>query len=122
MVGWWIGLVIVERDRELDFHVGAVNDDVLDDEAHELLAGIEVEPIERGADLLGEAGEPPAQAVLACQLRAMLLERFAFRGELPAPRGDCSAALCELGQVDQLCLVGVEQPVAFALEALLCAL
>ena len=68
----------------MDLHTGPVHYHVLDDQAHEPLAGVEVECLDRGADALSEAGEPTAQAVLAGELGAALGERLVFLGQLLA--------------------------------------
>jgi hypothetical protein len=44
----------------VDLDAPAADADVLDDEAQELLAAVEVEVVERGERALGEAGEAAA--------------------------------------------------------------
>ncbi len=66
----------------------------------------------------GEAGEPSAQPVLGGELGAAAGEGVLLLGELVAPGRDGGGAVGELVEFEQLGLVGVDQPGAFALVAL----
>jgi hypothetical protein len=110
-----VGVVAVvgEGDLEVDLDVPAGDADVLDDEAQELLAAVEVEVVEGRERALGEAGEAAAQAVAAGEFGARSVSSFG--GELLAAVGEGGGAAGELVEVEQFGLVGVEQSVALAL-------
>jgi len=77
------GVVAGERDLEVDLDPPAAHPDLLDDQAQEGLAGIEVELVERCGDALGEAREALAEAVLASH-------RFTTARSWPLPLQMCA--------------------------------
>jgi hypothetical protein len=120
-VGWpgfafgWV--VVLEGDLEVELDVPA-GDAVLDDEAQQALAAVEVEVVEGGEYAFGEAGDAPAQPVLACEVGAAVGEVGVLGGGLVSPGGERRGAAGELVEVEQRGLVGVGQPAPLELGLL----
>ena len=102
----------------MDLDAPAGDADLLDHEPQQSSASVDVEVVERGGDLLGEASQPPAQPVLGRELGAAAAERVLLLGELVAACGERGGPPGEFVEFEQPGLVGVEQPGAFAVVAL----
>ena len=113
VVGWVVG----QRDLEVDLDAPAGDADLLDHEPQQSATPVDVEVVERGGDLLGEAGQAAAQSVLGRELGAALGEGGLLLGELVAAGGEGGGAPGELVEFEQPGLVGVQQPGALALVA-----
>ena len=74
------------------------------------MAAVEVEFVEGSKHALGEAGESAPQSVLAREVGAAVGQCGVLGGELLAAGGQGRGASCEFVEVEQVGLVGVEQP------------
>jgi len=84
----------------VDLDAPAADGDLLDEEAEEALAVLEVEVIEGGRDALGEAGEALVQVVVAGELGPLLSQGLLLGDQLCAPLRQLRRAAGELGEVD----------------------
>jgi len=103
----------VERDAEAEFDLPAVHADLLDGQAQQSLTLVEVERVDPVGGLLGEVGDPLAQAVADGEL-VSLGGQFGLLGlKLPAAGVDLGCPAVELFHVDVAGLVEVGDPAAF---------
>jgi len=110
--------VVVEGDAQADLDVPAADPDLLDHQAQQLLALLEVEAVEGGEDLLGEGADPVAQPVVGGERVALVGERLALFGDDAAASVEFLDAALQFDQVDQPGLVAVDQATAFGLGGL----
>ena len=68
--GWFKG--VVQRYSEPDFNPPTSDADLVNDETEELLPLAEVQLVDGGRDLVGEAFDPVSQIVLPHQLLALV--------------------------------------------------
>ena len=94
----------------MDLDAPAADVDSFDDEPEQALAAFEVELVEGGGDPLGEPGETVTQPVLGGELGAARGEGVALAHELVVAGGERAGASGELVEVQQVGLVGVQQP------------
>jgi hypothetical protein len=116
-VGW-----LVERDAKADLDLLAGDPDVLDDQAEQALALVEVEAVECLGHALGEAGQALAEPVALGELAALSGKTDLLVGELLAASVDLGGPPLDLGELQQPSLVEVDQPAAFGLSGVELAL
>jgi IstB-like ATP binding protein len=118
--GWWVpGWVsvgwLVEWDAKADLDLPAGDADLVDDQAEQALALVEVEAVERLGHAFGEAGQALAQPVAFGELASFGSQTDLLVGELLAASVDLGGAALDLGELKQPGLVKVDQPAAFGL-------
>ena len=99
----------------MDLDLLARDADVLDDEAEQALALVNVEAVERLGHALGEAGQALAEPVALGEPAPFGGKTGLLVGELLAAGVDLSGPPPDLGEVQQPSLVEVDQPAAFGL-------
>jgi hypothetical protein len=110
--------VVVEGDAQADLDVPVADPDLLDHQAQQLLALLEVEAVEGGEDPLGEGADPVAQPVVGGEGVALVGERLALLDDDAAASVEFLDAALQFDQVDQPGLVAVDQATAFGLGGL----
>ena len=87
----------------------ALDPNVFEDEAQQLLAFGEVERAQRGEGPLGEVLDPLREPVVLAQLRVLAGERLAFTPQAVAADLELASATGELSLVDHAGLVEIGQ-------------
>jgi len=92
---------LVQRDAQADLDLPAGHADLLDDQAEQPLAAVEVERVDAGAGLGGEVADALAQAVVLGQ-RGSLTGQRRLLGAEPALAGlHLGHPTLELGQLQE---------------------
>jgi hypothetical protein len=97
----------------MDLDPPARDGDAIDDEAKELLAFLEIEPIDASSDPTGEVGDALVHPVLGGQVMALGDEAVALAGEGGGAGVDFASASLHLGKIEKPGLVEVGEPTSF---------
>ena len=89
-----------KRDAEVDFDLPSVDAHLVDDEADELLALLEVELVDAGGGAGSEVTNPPPELVVGDELSALGRGFLAAATQLPASSIDVANAPLHLVQIE----------------------
>ena len=103
----------VEGDAEVDLDLPSGHGDVIDDEAHELLAVVEVELVDPFGDSAGEVIDTVPEAVVCDEFVALGHEVVVLAGQCLSAGSDVSAAPLDLGEFEEPGLVEVGEASPF---------
>ena len=102
-----------EWDAELDLDAGAVDADFFDEEAHQALAGFEVEGVDAVGVSGGEVADGSLEPVVGCEFVPLVGEGLAFGLVAGSAGVELGGAAAEVGEVDESGLVEVDDAAAF---------
>jgi hypothetical protein len=102
----------------VDLHVWAGNANLLDEEAHQLLALFEVEGVDAGSYALGERFNLARELIIDRELMMLCKQRLTLLLELPVAAEDLLVASLEFGELDGLHLIQIDQASPFGCSAL----
>jgi len=116
------GCGVIEGDAQAEFDVPALNADVVEYEAQQLLAAVEVEGVDAVQRAVGEVGDAVVQAVVGGELALAGDEGLVFLLQAASADVDLAAATLHLRVVDHAGLVEVSDSPAFGVRTLESAL
>ena len=106
----------------MDLHVWSSNANLLDEEAHELLALFEIEDVDACSYTLGERFNLARETVRDRELMMLRKQGLALLLELPMAAEDLLVPSLEFDELDGLHLIQINESSAFCLGALQSAL
>jgi len=107
--------LVVEGDAKTDLDVPAGDANLVDDEADQLLALIEVEPVERGSGSFGERADALTEPVVLGERAALFGEGLSLAVDGGPPAVEFLGSALQLDQLYQPGLIEVDETVAFGL-------